>query len=444
MLRTIHGEKILLFSYFLFVIGLGTGLLSIPMAWGGDGPLSLIDAFFTAVSAVCVTGLITVDTAQYTIFGKTVIMGLIQAGGLGIITFTTIFLALPRRRLSFHSMKIVKGYYIDTVEFRAGHIVRNIVLMAFAFEAAGAAALHYSFRITDHSSTLFNAAFHSISAFCNAGFSLYSDSLESHILNPWVSVSTMLLIVLGGLGFVVLHDIRRRWRLKSPQRLSIHTKVVLTATVVLIVAGALIYFLLERNGVLAGLSPAKAAIAAVFQSVTTRTAGFNTVVQADMQLPSKIWTLPLMFIGGAPGSIAGGVKVTTAVLVIVNAFRGIDSKQELRIGHRRIGRATLANAASFVTKAILLVFISVIFLSIAEMGRAYQPSFLELLFETVSAFGTVGLSLGITGDLSTWGKLLIICTMFAGRVGLVSMAMKRPGRYVERHVDMPEGDVLIG
>ncbi|MBN1685535.1 MAG: potassium transporter [Spirochaetales bacterium] len=440
MKHSVSADRLLLFSYFIVIIIVGTILLSLPAAWNGAGRLPFIDAFFTATSAVCVTGLITVDTAMYSSFGKGVILFLIQTGGLGIISFTTLYLAVPRKRISFRSIGFVKGYYLDTVEHKAEHIIRNIVLTTIALELIGSCIIFVGLRKQGDFSYP-NALFHSVSAFCNAGFSLFSDGLEGFTANRWVSGGIMTLIVLGGLGFVVLQDLVLRLTGKRT-RLHTHTKIVLTASCILIVGGAFGYFVFERNGTLEGYSGGTQIMAAFFQSITTRTAGFNTISQTDMSLSSKILTLPLMFTGGASGSIAGGVKVTTMFLVILSVFSSGEENAEVRFGKRKISRNDLSNASMFVIKAMLLLFTSIFALSMVEAGRG--DGFLPIVFESFSAFGTVGLSLGLTPELTAAGKFIIMLTMFAGRVGLVSLAMNQPRKAIERQIQYPEGEVLIG
>jgi trk system potassium uptake protein TrkH len=440
MTHLLSAERIILFSYFIFLIILGTILLAFPVSWNGPDELSFLDAFFTATSAVCVTGLITVDTALYSRFGKVVILFLIQTGGLGIISFTTLYLAMPGRRISFRSIGIIRGYYLDSVEHKAEHIIRNIVLTTIVIELAGSFIIYAGFR-RQANYTYLNALFHSVSAFCNAGFSLFSSNLEAFPRNRLVSSGVMVLIVLGGLGFVVLQDVAAR-AAGLRKRLHTHSRIVLLATSFLILAGAIAFLLLERRGAFSELRSGEKVTAAFFQSITTRTAGFNTVSQPELSLPSKVITLPLMFIGGASGSIAGGVKVTTVFLVLLGVFGSGDESSEIRFGKRMISRENLRNASMFVVKAMLILFTSILLLCITEARN--ESDFLIIVFESFSAFGTVGLSLGLTPGLTAIGKCIIIVTMFAGRVGLISLAMNLPRKSVERHIKYPEGEVLIG
>ncbi len=444
MKRIIQPEQVFLFGFFILTILIGSGLLSIPGAWGGAGRLRYIDALFTSASAVCVTGLITVDTAQYTLLGKIFILLLIQVGGLGIISFTTIYLTTPNRKISFKHRKLIQNSYLVDVENKPEKIIGNIVLVTLVVEALGTVSLYRVFSPEEADGRFFTALFHSVSAFCNAGFSLFSTNLENYTADVRLSVTIMFLIVLGGLGFVVLQDIYHRLTRKN-HPLTLHSKIVLIMTVFLIVFGAAAYYLLERSRTTADLEPGTRIMAAFFQSVTTRTAGFNTVNQNAMSLPSKVFTLPLMFIGGSTGSIAGGIKVTTAALIILAIFKGVDRNGEMLLGRRKVPYDAITHAHFFAAKAVVLLFLSVMVLAVVELPDEYgNKTFINLLFEVFSAFGTVGLSQGITGELTVAGKVIIICTMFAGRVGLVSMALPISPGYVQRPIDYPEGEVLIG
>ena len=448
--RKRENRKVLLFSYFISLILIGSFLLSIPEAWNGDGNLKYIDALFTSTSAVCVTGLITVQTADYSFFGKLVILLLIQFGGLGIISFTTLFIAIPSRRLSLSSRQNVQEYYLGSLETDPLRIIKQIVIMTLIFEMLGFLFLLKPFSNYNGESVIFNAVFHSVSAFCNAGFSLFRDSLVHYRDSLRVNITVMLLIIFGGLGFLVIRDILERITGKK-KSLMIHTRIVLIMTVILIFVGASLYYIFEIRNSIASYGNGEKIIASFFQAVTTRTAGFNTIEQNNLSIPSKVITLLLMFIGGGSGSIAGGIKVTTFFLVILTAIHETDSKNEIAIFNRKIPSKTLTRAMSFTLKAIMILFTSILFLTITEhihvgafSGKVPQKSFLSIVFESFSAFGTVGLSMGITPYLTRLGKVVIILTMFAGRVGLISIAMPKFKKYSEHLVDYPKGEVLIG
>jgi len=443
MARVVSSEKLNLFSFFVFVILVGSVLLALPFSWGGQRPIGYLNALFTSASAVCVTGLTTVDTSQFSFVGQLIIMLLIQAGGLGIISFTTLYLAVPKRKISFRSIRLVREYYLDTIEYETTNIVRNIIVATFAVEALGTILLYAGFAPTVHRELFFTALFHSISAFCNAGFSLFSSGLEGYVADPFISIVFMVLIVLGGLGFVVLQDVWRRVR-GARKRLHLHTRVVLVATGVLILSGLVIYYLLERENLLKSLSPGNQIVAAAFQSVTTRTAGFNTIDEAGMTTSSKLITLLFMFIGGAPGSTAGGIKASTAAIIVLAMLKDVGIDGDMNVGNRKIGGRSIARAHIFALKALVLLFVCVFLLTLTELrGPGSEVSFLQIIFESFSAFGTVGLTLGATPNLSELGKIVIILTMFAGRVGLISFALPGVRRRPEL-IDYPEGEVLIG
>jgi len=441
MARTISSEKLTLFTYFISIIAIGTILLRMPAAWDGTEGLKFIDALFTSVSAVCVTGLITVDTALYSAFGKWVILALIQAGGLGIISFTTLYLAIPRGKISLRSVRLIKTSYIDAVEHKAEHIIRNIIVTTIILELIGTLFLYIGFKEVQEKNRFFISLFHSISAFCNAGFSLFTENLTGYHTNPMAAYSVIGLIILGGLGFVVVQDVGKR--IAYGKKLTFHSKIVLSVTGFLIAGGAFLYFVFERNNTLAGVFGFDKLTAVLFQSVTTRTAGFNTVVQSQLTQPSQFITLPLMFTGGSPGSIAGGVKVTTVFIVFLTIFRSPDKEGNFRIGSKKIMRQTVTNANIFIMKALTILILSSFALILGEFLTGNERPVLPLLFESFSAFGTVGLSLGITPELTVFGKCAIIFTMFAGRVGLISMALPKLRKW-EHAVDFPKGEVLIG
>lgn len=437
-------ERIILFGYFIALICIGAVCLSLPAAWSGEGALRPLDAVFTSVSAVCVTGLITVDTAMYSLFGKAVILLLIQFGGLGIITFTTIiFISSSKtKKVSLRNLKMVRSFYLDSIEFKAQHILRNILMLTFGIESAGTLLLYLHFRGSMVSGSFFQALFHSVSAFCNAGFSLNSDSLVGYQSDPYVLIVIMLLIILGGLGFLVFHDMARVAR-KERLRLSLHTRLVLKTTGILILFGMITFFLLEYDGVHAGMSLTDKLLNSLFQAVTPRTAGFNAIDESSLSAASRVITVFLMFIGGSPASIAGGIKTTTFAIVFLAMLKDVNWTGRLRIKDRMIPSAQVTRAMMFLGKAFSLLGMSIFLLTITEMSFGSSTDFFDIFFESVSAFGTVGLSTGLTPHLSTAGKLVIIVTMFAGRVGLISLTIPLFTDHADT-VDYPEEEVLIG
>jgi trk system potassium uptake protein TrkH len=431
----------LLIGYFVLLIAVGTLLLWIDGRRAIEGGVSVVDALFTATSAACVTGLYTINTPEWSLFGQLVILFLIQAGGLGIILFSSLFVVQLAGRMSFRRRRLIRDYYVSDVETEPTRIIRNILIFTLGAELVGAAVIASVLAARGAPRPIYSGIFHAISAFCNAGFSIYPDSLEGFIGAPAIYGTIAVLIVLGGLGFVTIHDFIRLARGERRQ-LSYHSKIVLLGTGSLIVTGAAVFLLFDYGEALGDLSWGRRVGAAFFQSVTTRTAGFNTVPQADLSLPSLVLTMTLMVTGGAPGSVAGGVKLTTVVVVLLSAILGTDDEGAVRFLGRKIPSDTVRRANAFVLKALLLLTTAVILLSAFE--RANPADFSHLLFEAISAFGTVGLSTGVTPTLSVPGKLVIIFTMFAGRIGLITFVLPKRFSRPGPPVDYPTGSLLIG
>ena len=439
-------ERLILYSYFIGLILLGTVALSRPMSWGGSDGLprvAVIDAFFTAVSAVCVTGLVTVDTALWSRAGQGIILVLIQAGGLGIITFGMLYLVLPRVRISLKSTKLLRESFVVEQMPQARHIVGSILGTTLIVEGLGAAFLIFAFRRASTESPVFDGIFHAVSAFCNAGFSLFSNGLIPFRDNVLVNAVLMILIIVGGIGFMVIRDLSRK--IREPRKpLMFHTRIMLIAVPLFIVVGWFGYLALDDTGVFAHLPTGERYMAALFQSVTTRTAGFNTVEQSSLSATSRWMTLVLMLIGGGSGSTAGGIKVSTAFILFLVLFRGVNERGDIRLLHRRIPSEDVSRAAMFFLKAVALLFVSILMLGILERPGYTEFTTSQIIFECVSALGTVGLSMGITGALSVGGKIVIALTMFAGRVGLFSLVIRYAGDRTETLIEYPKGEVLIG
>lgn len=432
-------DKILILTYFIFVILLGSALLAIPGVFSG-GRLRYVDALFTSTSAVCVTGLITVDTAQYSRLGQIIIMLLIQTGGLGIITFATIFLALPRQRISIVNKGVISDYALSEVEYQPKVIIRSIVKYTLCFEAIGAAAYAIRFRALGY--PFFYAVFHAVSAFCNAGFSTFSDNLESFVTDPIVNFTTMSLIVIGGIGFIVIRDLRK-YLTGERTHLSYHSKIVFETTAALIFVGAAIFFLLERNAAMSGLNFPQKIMASLFQSVTPRTAGFDTIAQNRFSQGSQLLTMVLMFIGASPASTGGGVKTTTFFILVMTAFRYKDTSDLVNHGGRSLMPRTVYKAVGIVVKGVLVVFAASVIIILTEAWAGRPVTLVAAVFETISAFGTVGLSQGITSSLHSLSKIVLIVTMFIGRVGLFALALPKANRDVEGYARLPAADIMI-
>jgi len=415
-------------------------LLSLPGVWAGGGRLAAVDALFTATSAVCVTGLITVDTAAFSRFGQLIIMLLIQLGGLGIISFTSLLLLVPGHRLPFRRLRTIKSFSVDGVERDPAKIVRSIVIFTLVSELAGAVLLQLIFRREGVDHSWFAALFHAVSAFCNAGFSTFPDSLERFRTAPDLLAVVAMLITGGGIGFIVMHDLSR-WLRRKKRQLSFHTKLILSVSFVLVGFGTLAFLLLERNAAMADMSFWQKFMNSLFQAVTPRTAGFNTIHQTDLGQASKMLTMILMFIGGAPGSIAGGVKVSTAFIVLMIMLRRANEQGEIQVFHKRLSPVIINSAVVYFTKAIFLLICATGLITLFEASRGLDLG--HIAFEVVSAFGTVGLSLDLTASLGSWSKLVLIFTMFTGRVGLLAVVYLGDARR-KYNIVYPEADILIG
>jgi len=434
-------DRLLLLGYFLGTILLGSFLLKLPAAWKGSGTLHYIDALFTSTSAVCVTGLITVNTADYSRFGQVVIMCLIQMGGLGLITFATLYIALPRRRISLVSRGLISDYTLSEVEYQPKKIIRSILGLTLVIEALGMFLLNLSFG--KMGLPFFVSAFHAVSAFCNAGFSTFPDNLERFVFDPLVNFTTIALIVLGGIGFIVMRDIGK---ILSRERthLSYHSAIVLKTTTALILLGAAAILALEYRTTFSGMTLGQKVMASLFASVTPRTAGFDTIAPNRFSTGSILVTILLMFIGASPASTGGGVKTTTFFILLMTAFRYRDGSDSLDYRGRAIGGHTVFKAVGIVVKGLAIVFIAVILIEVMEKARGNTLLTINVIYEVVSAFATVGLSLGITPSLGETSKMVLILTMFIGRVGLFAMALPRGGLKVEGYASLPSADLMLG
>jgi trk system potassium uptake protein TrkH len=426
-----------LLGFFLTVIFAGALILKFGGSWPGD--LSFTDAVFTAASAVCVAGLSTIDISEFSRAGELTLLCLIQIGGLGIISFSCLTLIIPGRRFGLKGTDAIKGFYLGGIEYRPKRIVCSIMIFTFTIELIGAFILSILFYMRNIDDWLFMAVFHSVSAFCNTGLSLFPSQLLGFSYDIPILLVLSILIISGGLGFLVLHDILR-FASGRIRKLSYHSKVVLIMTLLILLTGTVLFFIFEYNGAWSGMTPIYAAVNSFFQTVTTRSAGFELVEQNTFRPISKILTCLLMIIGGAPGSIAGGIKVTTLFVILTFLLKKPDKYGDINVFHHRLRAATIQNGLYYVLKALFLLLICICALTLAEGGRG--ESLEVLTFDSISAFGTVGLSLGVTPHLSTWGRWIIIATMFAGRVGLFALSFPaiNPRRL---DVSYPEGSLLL-
>ncbi len=402
---------------FLVAIALGTVVLLLPVCTV-SGRIPFIDALFTATSSVCVTGLIVVDTATYfTRFGQTFILILIQLGGLGIMTFSTLILLAAGRRISIKDRIVVQQTFMPSASKDFREVIRNIFLMTVIIELTGAALLYLCFGPKlGWSEAIFPSLFHAISAFCNAGFSTFSNSLQSYTGDVLINLTIIFLIILGGLGFLVVQECFYFFvlaRNKRKFRFSLHSQIVLSVTAVLIGFAFLILFLLERTHAFNSLSWKEKILASLFQAVTPRTAGFNTINLAGLQIGSIFLLICLMFVGASPGSTGGGIK--TATLGVIGAFlrSKLMARERVNLFYRTLPDECLMRSFSLFFLALAWIALASFLIFLIQPEAQMK----EVFFEVFSAFGTVGLSLGITSELTTLSKIIIILTMYVGRIG---------------------------
>jgi trk system potassium uptake protein TrkH len=442
----------LIFSSFAVLILAGFGLLLLPAATK-TGTISPVDALFTATSAVCVTGLVVLDTGSYfTRFGQGVILLLIQIGGLGVMTVTVVLFGLLGRAISFRHRRVLQELFAHTPREDILRLVKIIFLFTAATEAVGTLLLFIHWQ-GDYSwsRALYISVFHSVSAFCNAGFSLFRESLTPDRGNLLLNVTVCGLIVLGGIGFPLVYDLYLRATHKGSDRhkFSVQSKTVLVTTAILILGGALLFQLLEMEGVLLGAPLSERILVSLFQSVTCRTAGFNTVDIAGLHDATLLLFIVLMFFGASPGSCGGGVKTTTLALVCASTWARIRRKKRVNLFRKSIPMDTIAKSYSLILTSIAIVFLVSFMLLLEHVwDLSIQPTrqreFLSYLFETASAFGTVGLSTGTTGQLGIWGKLWIILLMMIGRVGVLTFSYLLVGVGRTSGVEYAEENMMIG
>jgi trk system potassium uptake protein TrkH len=425
--------------------------LSLPIA-STQQPLSFVDAMFSITSATCVTGLSVIDiSARLSRFGQIVLLIYIQVGGLGFLTFSTLFILLIRGRLSFGGQDVMETSFSQRPMGTFAGLLKTIFVLTIAIEGVGTALLYLQFRnLHATGEAIWYSVFHSISAFCNAGFSLYSDSLARYVGDWYVGLIFCGLIVTGGLGFVVFYDVGRmllREHRLNVADLNFHARLTLLVTSSLIVLGAVVLFILEYRNVLKPLPwPAKI-MASIFQSVTPRTAGFNTVEIGALTNSSLFFIILLMFIGGSSGSCAGGIKTGTFAVLVAFFRAQVHEFADVELLQRRVPENVVSKAFAVTLFALTVILMFTFIILITEYGdlrgAADRGAFLPVLFEVTSAFGTVGLSTGITPTLSDLSKALISIVMFLGRVGPLTVAVAAVRSKVKRH-KLASETILIG
>jgi len=395
--------------------------------------VSLVNALFTATSATCVTGLVVLDTGKdFTRFGQGVILALIQVGGLGIMTFSTFFMYMVGHRVSIRGREIVEETLAQEPIRNLASLLKIVFFTTVAVELVGAGLLSLRFLEDSPPATaIYYGLFHSIAAFCNAGFSLYSDNLARFVGDAYVNLVVASLIILGGLGFIVVYNLRHRLFQRGPTtifyRLSFHSVLVLLITAVLIVGGVVIFFALEYQNILKPLSWPTKVLASFFQVVTPRTAGFNTLEIGSLTNSTLFFLVLLMYIGASPGSTGGGIKTTTLGVLVALFFARLRNREDVNLLRRRVPNEIVSKAVSIAFFSALIIMLFTFVLLITEYGyvpyKASRGSFLEMLFEVTSAFGTVGLSTGLTPSLTSAGKVLLSLVMFIGRLGPLTIAI---------------------
>ncbi|MCM3269459.1 TrkH family potassium uptake protein [Paenibacillus elgii] len=431
---------------FAAIILLGATLLSLPISSASGQPTLFIDALFTATSATCVTGLVVVDTgSHYSMFGQIIIISLIQVGGLGFMTMSTLFAFVLRKRISLKERLILQEAMNQGSMEGIVRLIRRVLVysLTIEFTAAVIFSIRWSFDF-GISKGIYFGIFHAISFFNNAGFDLFGSvvapftSLTTYADDWIVNIVSMGLIILGGIGFVVMSDVVDY---RKHKRLSLHSKVVLSATGLLIVVGAIVIFIFEftNQKTLGSLNWSGKILASFFQSVSPRTAGANSVDIGAMRQASQFFIIILMFIGASPGSTGGGIKTTTFTTLIGAMIAMIRGKEDIVLFHYRLGKDRILKAITLTMIALFLVIFVTMLLTTTE-----NQSFLKLLFEVTSAFGTVGLTMGVTPDLSFFGKIMISLTMFAGRLGPLTLAYALGPKAEKELYRYPEGKITIG
>lgn len=439
---------------FLILICLGTGLLMLPAMTEKIGGASFMEALFTSVSASCVTGLIIVDTATYFSFkGQLVILILMQLGGIGIVSFTTFFATFLKSGVGIKQQLMIQDYLSGETLSSSRSLLRQVVFITFTIELLAFIGIYFSWgseiQFAGTGDRLFKSVFHAVSAFCNAGFSLYTNGLyeegirHSYLLHVIIGCT----VIVGGLGFSVVQDVLSprmlRERLDKPwKHWRLSSKIAIYTSAGLILFGMILFYLIEskKGHVLDGADTFTALIVSFFQSVTTRTAGFNTIDIGALAAPTLIFMIFLMFIGASSGSTGGGIKTSTFLIIVNSSIATIRGKKSIDMAGRTISSDLLFKAYSIFVFAASYNLVMIFLLTISEQGI----DILDLVFEQISAFATVGLSTGITASLSTAGKWFIILSMFVGRIGTLTLAIALSNRIATNNYKYPNAHLLIG
>ncbi len=441
-------QSFLLIS-FVSVILFGTVLLMQPFALNGNS-ISFVNALFTSTSATCVTGLTVVDTGSFfSIPGQIILLVLIQLGGLGVMSFSVLFLFFLRGKFSIGEREIIQETlsFFDTIDLAS--LLKSVFIFTITIEAIGAVLLTVRFLFDmSFGEAVYAGIFHSISAFCNAGFSIFPNSLINYQSDLYINIVISLLIFLGGIGFIVLYEFKKMYGEKiSYRKFSLHSRVVIKLSFFLILLGALFIFIFEYNVSMKNMDLGSKILTSLFQSITSRTAGFNTIDIYSLSMPSLFFIINLMFIGASPASTGGGIKTATLAVIISFIRSKIKDSKNVNIGFSTLPFKVISKAIIIVVFAISIIVLFSFLLTVIELDHipfnANGDKFLEIFFEVVSAFGTVGLSTGITPAFSFIGKGLIILLMLAGRVGPLTIATAI-GSKENKDIKYAQDNILVG
>ncbi len=441
--------QIILLS-FLITILLGSAFLSLPIASKSGKSIAYIDALFTATTATCVTGLVTAPViTTFSVFGQVVILILIQLGGLGIITVTAGIMIALHRKIGIKDSALISDAFNLNSRSGLSQFVKKVILGTFIIELVGALIYMTVFIPSFGAKGIWISIFNSVSAFCNAGLDIVSTaSLTGFAFNPVINGVTSLLIVIGGLGYIVWWDVIRviknfkRQKFKCFNSLTLHSKIALTFSAILIVVGAVCVFALEYNNplTLKGTSLFNKIQVSIFQSITTRTAGFATIPQENLTNATAVICIILMFIGGSPVGTAGGIKTVTVAVLIASAISAIRNKNEVTLFNRNITEQVVRKAVAVALTSLAIVIVSTVLTMVATSATA-----LDVIYETVSATATVGLSRNVTATLNIFGKIVITFTMYFGRVGPISLMVAFSSKkMIENNIKNPIEDVSVG
>lgn len=453
MKKTFHFKlsttQAVMLSFFLAIF-VGSILLALPISSSGSEAVPYIDALFTATTSICVTGLVTLPTATtWSTFGHIIILILIQIGGLGIITVLFGFMIILRRKLGLEDRILIQDAFNLNTLSGLVKFVRKVLLGTFVVEGIGALLYMVVFIPEFGVKGIWISIFNSISAFCNAGIDIIGeDSLCAYVFNPIINITTCLLIFLSGIGYIVWWDVlkvlkhfkQKGW--KCFRYLTLHSKIALSATGILIFTGAFLIFIFEYHNPLTmeDYSLVHKLQASLFQSVTTRTAGFATIPQQNLTNASAIVSLLLMFIGGSPVGTAGGIKTVTIMVLLVSALATIKNKEDVVLFHRTIPKEAVSKAVAVTSISFIVMFTSTVLLSAVTDAPA-----LDIMYETISATATVGLTRNLTSSLNLWGKIILVITMYLGRVGPISLLLafnKKTGN--KNIIKNPTEEIRIG